>query len=337
MIGAAIAAAGITVLAIFSFLAEGDGLAAGHVRVRTQILNILRWAIVITLSWALIPTAFVQPGSDRAATVIGLALLIGATMLIPVRWFVQLGGRQPTWELRRAKVELGVLTNRIRRDKGTVPTVRLRETIDRIEAIRAPDTVELCDLMIWQLDDLIAGRESWNEAGRRSLRIDELSRELWPDDMPPPEHEPDEATFRWHLYRLFGRLMEIGATDLTPDSRAEYRALLGSIDEFRRDDTLRFIDAVCRSTDRWLANHVSGRPWIAGYDFEALGPGGLGEVRAIWGRDATMWGAHLDDDDLRALEEDLARRAESKESAAEEPAAEPAEPAEPDESAEVAT
>jgi hypothetical protein len=87
---------------------------------------------------------------------------------------------------------------------------------------------------------------------------------------------------------------------------AEFRKLLDEVDEYRRDDTFRLIDAICQSTDRWLAHPVPGRPWIAGYDFDSLGPDGLDEVRRIWGRDSTMWGARLDDDDRRALAEDLA-------------------------------
>jgi hypothetical protein len=306
---AVIAAACITALALFFLLIEWDAMAQGHARVRTQILNAARWAIVIALTWALIPTALSQPGPERAATILGLAALIGAVMLIPVQWFVRLGGREPTWELRYAKVEVSQLANRVRRAPGSVPSLRLQDAIDRIDALRAPETSELCDLMRAQLSDLRAGAEAWNEAGRRSIRIEDLCRRIWPDDMPSPDFDPGEATFRWHLYRLFGRMMEIGLIDNPPLSlRERFRALAISLDEFRRDDTYRFIDAVQQSADRWLA-HPVGRPWIGSFDFEALGPDGLTEVRKIWGRDAAMWGAALDEDDLCAIQEDLARRA----------------------------
>jgi len=243
--------------------------------------------------------------------VLGLALLIGATILIPVRWFVKLGGRDPIWELRRTKTEVSLLANKVRLGKGGVAVSRLEETSRRLRALRSPSTGELCDLMQAQLDDLIAGGESWNEAGRRSIRIDELSRRVWPADMPPLEVEAEEATFRWRLYRHFGRMMELGSEERTPESLRDYRVLLSMIDEYRRPDTFRFIDAVHQSADRWLASPVDGTPWIAGYDFQALGPQGQGEVRKLWRRDASFWGAHLDEEDIHAINEDLARRAEA--------------------------
>lgn len=311
---AIIAAAAISVLAFFFFIAEGDDLSEAHARTRAQVLNAFRWAIVIALSWLLIPSAASQTGPDRVGTVLGLALLIGATILIPVRWFVQFGGRVPVWELRRTKTEVSLLANKVRLGKGAVPVPRLEETISHIRAIRTPATAELCDLMAAQIDDLIAGRESWNEAGRRSIRIDEISREVWPYDMPPPEVDPDEATFLWRLYRHFGRMMEMGSADPTPAELSDYSEMMTSIDEFRRPDTLRFIDAVLQSADRWLADPVEGAPWISGYGFETLGPDGLDEVLGLWRRDAVLWGAHLDDEDRLALKADLARHATAAES-----------------------
>jgi hypothetical protein len=333
---AIIAAAAISVLALFFFIAEGDGLSEAHARTRAQVLNAVRWAVVIALSWVLIPSAASQPGPDRVTIIVGLALLIGATILIPVRWFVQFGGRDPIWELRRTKTEVSLLANKVRLGKGAVPVSRLEETVSHIRAIRTPSTAELCDLLAAQIDDLIAGHESWNEAGRRSIRIDELSREVWPYDMPPFEVHLDEATFFWRLYRHFGRMMEIGSVDATPDSLREFSELMASLDEFRRPDTCRFVDAVLQSADHWLDNPIKGTPWIAGYGFEVLGPNGLDEVLKLWRRDAVLWGAHLDDEDRLALKEDLARHAQ--ETAATEPEPEPeeevkAQSAESDESA----
>src|ERR1035437_2816734 len=176
MITAIIAAAAISVLAFFFFIAEGDDLSEAHARTRAKVLNAFRWAIVIALSWLLIPSAASQTGPDRLGTVLGLALLIGATILIPVRWLVQLDGRVPVWALRRTKTEVSLLANKVRLGKGAVPVSRLEDTISHIRPSRTPSTAELCDLLASQIDDLIAGRESWNEAGRRSIRIDEISR-----------------------------------------------------------------------------------------------------------------------------------------------------------------
>jgi hypothetical protein len=309
MNAAVIAAAGISALSVFFFLVEGDGLVEGHARVRTHLLNAARWATVIALSWTLIPVSLSQPGPDRAASILGLAALIGAVLLIPVAWLVRLGGRERAWELRRAKVEVAQLANRIRRRPGSVTTYRLKYEIDRIAALRDPGTAELCDLLTAELDDLVAGVESWNEAGRRSIRMDDLCRRLWPDETPLAENDPDEATFRWQLYRTFGRMMEIGSLESSACSRKDFRKLKTSLDGFRRPDTFRFIDAVQQSGDRWLARRGQAQPWITSYAFETLGPDGLAEVRRIWPRDAVMWGADLDDDDRLALKQDLARRA----------------------------
>ena len=306
---AVVAAASITVLVVFFFFVEWETLAEGHVRVRTQLLNVTRWAIVIALSWVLIPAAFSDTGPQRAATILGMAGLIGAVMLIPVRWFVRLGGLEPAWELRRAKIEVSQLASRVRRAPGSVTSLRFQDAVDRISALRTSDTAELCDLLLAQLADLRAGAESWNEAGRRSIRIDDLCRRLWPDDMPAPDFDPDEATFRWHLYRTFGRLMELGGGEATRSSRAEFRSLLDDLEAFRRPDTYRFIDAVKQSADRWLLLPAGGATWISSFVFDVLGPDGLAEIKQIWGRDASMWGADLDERDRAAIRRDLARRA----------------------------
>lgn len=309
MNAAVIAAACITALVIFFFFVEWDLLSEGHARVRTQLLNVTRWAIVIALSWVLIPAAFSDTGPQRAATIIGMAGLIGAVMLIPVRWFVRLGGLQPAWELRRAKVEVSQLASRVRRAPGSVTSIRFQDAVDRVSGLRTPETAELCDLLLAELADLRAGSESWNEAGRRSIRIDDLSRRFWPDDMPAPDYDPNEATFRWHLYRTFGRMMDLGAAEASSGSRAQFTSLLDNLEGFRRADTRGFIDLVKQSADRWLLLQSGSSPWISSFDFEPLGPDGLAEIKKIWGRDAAMWGADLDEGDRAALKRDLARRA----------------------------
>jgi hypothetical protein len=309
MNAALVAAAGITAVAVFFFLVESDGLSQIHARVRTQLFNTARWAFVIALTWLLIPATFSEPSSDRPVVIVGMVGLAGALMLVPVRWVVRIGGREPAWELRSARLEVARLANRARRDPASATPERITQTMARIEQLRTAEVRELCDLMLSELEDLQAGDEAWNEAGRRSIRIDQLSRRLWPGEVPPPEFDPDEATFRWRLYRTFGRLMEVGAMERSADTAARFQQLLAALDEFRRSDTKAFIADVRRSGNRWLKSDRKRGPWIESYDFSSLGPRGLEEVRSIWGRDAALWGAQLDDDDMRALEEDLARRA----------------------------
>ncbi len=305
---AIISAAGITALAIFCSLAEWEGLTEGHARPATQVMNAARWSFVIALCWVLIPVAFAQSPAERAATTLGLAALIGALMLVPVRWFVRIGGRDPMWEARRSRVEVTQLTNMMRQDPGSVAPDRPWKLISRLERSRSPETAELCDLLVAEVEDVQARAESWNEAGRRTIRIDELCRRLWPDDMPPPDFTPAEATFRWGLYRTFGELMDSGAANPGPEARGDLQRLLSSLSRFRRSDTTAFIRDVRSSARSWLDEQSSERPWIEGYDFSVLGSGGLEEVKALWARDSALWGAELDEDDRRALQEDRTRR-----------------------------
>ena len=308
MSAAIVAAAGISVLAVFFFLVESEGLSDGHARVRTQILNAARWGFVLALAWVLIPVA-AQSGPQRGPTILGLIGLVGALMLVPLRWFVRLGGREPLWVLRLAKIEATLLANKVRRDPASVAPLKLTDAIDRVEALRTPETAEFCALVVAELQDLVRGAESWNEAGRRAIRVDELGRGMWPGAMPPPDNDPAEATFRWRMYRTFGELMEVGSTGPTPVSRKEFRCLLRVLERYRRPDTAPFIDDVKRSAKGWLAASAADRAWIPALDFSVLGPNGLTEVRGIWGRDAAMWGAELDDADRSGIAADLARRA----------------------------
>jgi len=150
---------------------------------------------VIALTWVLIPVAFSESGPQRGLTILGMVALVGALMLVPVRWFVRIGGREPTWELRRVKIETTQLANRVRRDPASADPVKLTDAIDRIEALRTLETAEFCDLIVAELQDLLRGAESWNEAGRRAIRVDELSRKMWPGALPPPDHDPSRQPF----------------------------------------------------------------------------------------------------------------------------------------------
>ena len=298
-------------MAVLLVAGQSRGLSKGHARARVQVLNAARWALVIALSWALIPAVLSQPGPERPVTIVGLTVLIGALILIPVRRFIGMGGRGDAWELRLTKLEVARLANRARQGRGAVTPARLQETAEWIRILRTPITAELCDLMIAELADLTADHESWNGGGRRSIRIDQLARDLWSAEMPPPDNDPSEATFRWRLYKTFGRMMETGASELPPEARHEFQRLLDGLEEYRRADTNAFIDAVRDSANAWIADPPPGRPWISSYDFAELGPNGLEEIRWIWGREAAMWGAHLDEDDVRALRDDLAGREEA--------------------------
>jgi hypothetical protein len=314
MNAALVAAAGISALAFLMFLLESEGLSQIHARVRVQVLNAARWGIVVALVWTVIPATFSQPADERIATTVGLIALVGVLMLVPVRWFVRVGGRDPRWDLRRVKVAVSRMANQIRHSPGKVPPERINEAMARLRELRSDATAELCDLLMAELQDLQAGAESWNEAGRRSIRIDALSRHLWPEDLPPPDNTPDESTLRWHLYREFGRLMELAdaarseapaaAAESVATAAAEFSARLGALEQFRQSNTDVIIECVQASAAEWLDQGRRGR-WIEPFDFIPLGIQGALEIKRLWGRDAAMWGAHLDDEDLKAIRLDL--------------------------------
>ncbi len=138
MNAALVAAAGITAVAVFFFLIESDGLSEIHARVRTQLLNTTRWAFVIALVWLLIPATFTEPSSGRPVVIVGMVGLAAALMLIPVKWLIRIGGREPIWELRSARLEVAKLANRIRREPASIPADRISETISRVELLRTP-------------------------------------------------------------------------------------------------------------------------------------------------------------------------------------------------------
>jgi hypothetical protein len=287
---------------------ESVEMRAGHVRALAFLLDVARWGLVVALVWLMIAVGPSINTPEGAAAVLGIFGLVVALMSFPVRRIVGLGGRDSLWELRGVRVEATHLGNLVRTGRGAVSADGLRALRHRLERARNAKTAELCDLLAAELSDLASGAESWNEAGRRTIRIDELSREFWPGEMPEPDYEAAEATFRWHLYRAFGRLMDLGTAAPAPAALGEFERYVESLSGFRRDDTAAFIGDVTASAKEWLAAGSAERPWIDGFDFSCLGANGPEEVRRLWGRDSALWGAALDDEDRLALSEDLARR-----------------------------
>jgi hypothetical protein len=306
---ALVAAAAITVVAVFLFAGDAVRLRADHARLGALFLDLARWLAVLALAWGAIVMAATDSSMYRTITIVGMGGLAVALMIVPAPWFVLFAGRDPSWELRSLRVEISNATNRIRRDRALVTPARIRGLIGRTRRSRTPGTAELCDLLEAELTDVTAGDEAWNEAGRRSIRIDELCRGLWGREVPQPDYDRAEATFRWRLYRIFGQLMELGTARPTPAARGEFVYLLRSLGAFRRSDTAPFISDVRRSALRWLSDGSAERAWIENLDFSVLGPNAAEGLQSIWGRDSAMWGAELDADDRLALEKDRGRRA----------------------------
>jgi hypothetical protein len=306
---AVILATGITALALFLLFSDWASLREGQVRRPAYVVVLLRWILVVALAWVLIAVASTDNPTDRTVSIIGLGGFIGALMLVPTGWFTRLIGRQATWKLRGVRVEVTQATNRLRRDPASVSQEQINDLFGRINGCRSPSTAELCDLLTAEIQDVVARTESWNEAGRRAIRIDELCRQFWGRDVPPPDFSAEEATYRWRLYRTFGLLIERGVPEADRPVRTEFVYLLRALGGYRRSDTSAFIHDVRRSALRWLADGSCDRPWIEQFDFTVLGPGAVGELRRIWGRDSVLWGAELDADDRLALQKDRAGRA----------------------------
>ena len=302
-------AAGISALAVFLLVAEWFGLRERHYRALAFVLSLLRWLIVVALAWALIVVADNDQSSDRSFSIVALGVFIAALMLVPTGWFERIAGRTPSWALRGVRVEVSQLTNRMRHDSASVTPEQVRGLLARMDRCRTAATAELCDLLTAEVEDVAARTESWNEAGRRTIRIDELSRGLWGSEVPPPDFDREEATYRWRLYRTFGDLMERGVAHADRPLRVEFVYLLRALGRYRRSDTSAFIGDVRRSALRWLSDKSGDNSWIQAFDFSVLGPNAVDEMRRIWGRDSVLWGAELDADDRAALEKDRARRA----------------------------
>jgi hypothetical protein len=306
---AVILAAGITALAVFLLFSDCVSLRENHARRPAYLVVLLRWILVVALAWVLIVVASTEQATDRMISIVGLGGFIAALMLVPTGWFVHLAGRRPTWELRGVRVEVTQATNRLRHDPASVPKEQIGDLLARINRCRSPSTAELCDLLTAELEDVVARTESWNEAGRRAIRIDELCRQFWGAEVPSPDFSAEEATYRWRLYRTFGQLMERGVAHADRPVRTEFVSMLRMLGRYRRSDTAAFIHDVRRSALRWLADKSCDRSWIEEFDFTVLGPDAVEELRRIWGRDSALWGAELDDDDRLGLRVDREKRA----------------------------
>ena len=91
--------------------------------------------------------------------------------------------------------------------------------------LRTAETAQLCDLLVARYTDWIDGTQRPLDLGRRSIRIYDLQRELYGEEVRPPELEECEATFRWRLYRVFNEMAECGGAEQTPEQKARFLGL----------------------------------------------------------------------------------------------------------------
>jgi hypothetical protein len=283
----------VILLAIL-FRTERMALEEGRARRRALVMDGIRLAIVALMFLAL-PLA-----EPRPVATIGLGLAALGFVAVPTRWIIALGGVDPKWDLRPVQARAAVLMGQYRSPMPPDGADRMRLLLHELAGLRSADTAELCDLLAARYGDWIAGTSEPLAQARRSIRIYDLQRELYGDDVKPPQLDEGEATFRWRLYRAIGTLTELGAAQATPEQRARFGEIVRELGAYRRDDTTELIDCLAESGRSWLRSR-SARPWrmAAG----AAEPEPLVEQARLrlWPGTSVFWGAILDESDRREL------------------------------------
>ena len=177
----------------------------------------------------------------------------------------------------------------------------MRRIVADVTRLRTVETAELCDLLVARYNAWIEGSHRPLDQGLRSIRIYDLQRQLYGEDVRPPELDEEEATFRWRLYRVFGELVELWVAEQTPQQRSRFGKLIHALDSFRREDTVSFIEGVQSSARAWLRLHEQRAPWQAALAALAAAPAVDEARRRLWPRTSVFWGAILDENDRLEL------------------------------------
>ena len=236
------------------------------------------------------------PGSSQRVIVV---LIAAALIFLPVRWLLRLGGIEPRWELRALQDAAGELANRYPTSPRSEEFVRpMRRLIVRMEAIRAPELVEMRDLLVVDYLNTIEGVHHFADLGLRAIREHQIECEIFGPQARRTELDSTEATFRWHLYRAFGDMIDAGAAR-DPEYVARMEELVKELEQYRRSGTEEFVDALRSSAEQWLASPSAGS-WADG-GVRSLGPAVEQSYIETWPRKSIFWGAALDDRDADAL------------------------------------
>lgn len=277
------------------FRTERMMLQEGRARSRALILDGARLTAALLMFLAL-PIA-----EPRPLATIGLGLAAFAFIAIPSSWMLAIGGLDPKWELRHLQTEAAELMTRYRSPMPPEGAAVMRRIVGDVTRLRTARTAELCDLLIARYNDWIGGSYRPRDLGLRSIRIYDLQRRLYGEEVRPPELDVEEATFRWRLYRVFGEMMELGVAEHTPDQRSRFDELIHALDSYRREDTVSFIEGLQSSARAWLqsrGHHAKWQPTLGVSD----GASAVDEARRqLWPRTSVFWGAILDENDRRKL------------------------------------
>jgi hypothetical protein len=274
---------------------EREALAEERARHRALMLDAGRLTAALLMFLAL-PQA-----EPRPLAPIGLGLAVFAFVAVPTSWALSAGGIDPVWELRRLQTEGAQLMSRYSSPTSPEGTEKMRAMIADLERARSEETAELCDLLAARYEDWIAGEYRPLDLGRRVIRIYDLQRHLFGDEVRLPELSEEEATFRWRLYRTFGELLDCAVPEQNTRQRERFARLLHDLETYRRDDTSAFIDGVRLSAMVWQDTPGTRQAWRPA---SAIRRGAAQGKRspALWPTSSVFWGAILDAVDRAELQ-----------------------------------
>jgi hypothetical protein len=279
----------------FLFRTERMMLQEGRARSRAMVMDGVRLAAVAAMFFAL-PAA-----EPRPLATIGLGLAAFAFIAVPSSWMLAVGGVDPKWELRHIQAEAAELMARYPSPMPADGAEAMRLIVRQVSRLATAETAPLCDLLVARYNDWIEGSQRPLDLGRRSIRIYDLQRELYGEEVRPPELEEPEATFRWRLYRVFNEMAECGAAERTRERKARFIELIRELDAYRRDDTAAFIDGLQLSAHAWLKSRPGRAAWQPATGVGELAPAVDEGRRHLWPRTSVFWGAILDETDRREL------------------------------------
>ena len=111
----------------------------------------------------------------------------------------------------------------------------------------------------------------------------------------------DEATFRWHLIRTFGEMIEIGTEDVGSDRLERFRDIAAQLETYRRPDTDRLIELIRSSARSWMSGPGEGA-WTPNAGGHAVGPDVNAEFDRLLPTWSSVYCARLDAADHALLE-----------------------------------
>src|ERR1035437_7035766 len=285
----------VLMMAAFNELDAWFTYRRGHVLPRAHVITAGLTCVAVGW-WLAAPVVMSGPIMNWAA-VAGLLLLF-----VPTRFVAGVVGREPKWELYALLWEAIRLDRKSRKPRTSADLARMGKIVARIDACRTPETNRLCDLLVEDYQAWIKDEYAPLYMAARTIRIHQHEVDLYGDLARKPELDPDEATFRWRLWRTHGALLQAGDAHPIPAARQLFERLISDLDVYRRSDTLAFIDAVQTSARAWLQSDTSVQFPPEGWVRVLSGAAQEEDVR-LFPRTSVFWGARMDESDDRLFED----------------------------------